>query len=229
MKERPHATLFMLMSVDGKISTGASPNRDFDKDIPNIPPVSSGLQQYYDLEQQTDLYSLNTGKVMAKVGWNKPKTNIPKSPVSFIILDNEPHLTKQGVQNLLNHTNKLYIVTSNTNHPANQISSLNLEIILYPKKINFNKLFQLLKQKGVDRLTIQSGGEMNAVLLRAGLIDELSIVVAPMIVGGRTTPTLIDGESLNDVEDLKKIQSLQLISADILKDSYLHLKYNIAN
>jgi 2,5-diamino-6-(ribosylamino)-4(3H)-pyrimidinone 5'-phosphate reductase len=42
----PVTTLYMLMSLDGKISTGASDERDFDKDLPRITGVSEGLGQY---------------------------------------------------------------------------------------------------------------------------------------------------------------------------------------
>lgn len=45
----------MLMSVDGKISTGATDELDFDIDFPNIKGVREGLQQYYDIEQTTIL------------------------------------------------------------------------------------------------------------------------------------------------------------------------------
>jgi len=66
MNERPITTLFMLVSADGKISTGSTDERDFDKDLPSIKGVGEGLQQYYDLEKQTDYYSFNTGRVMAR-------------------------------------------------------------------------------------------------------------------------------------------------------------------
>ena len=36
MMEKPITTLFLLMSVDGKISTGASDDLDIDKDLPQI-------------------------------------------------------------------------------------------------------------------------------------------------------------------------------------------------
>lgn len=49
-----------------------------------------GLGQYYDLEQATDSCSLNTGRVMAKVGWNGPKAGIEKIPVDFVIVDSRP-------------------------------------------------------------------------------------------------------------------------------------------
>lgn len=37
--ERPITTLFMLMSVDGKISTGATDDLDVDKDFPKITDI----------------------------------------------------------------------------------------------------------------------------------------------------------------------------------------------
>ena len=47
---RPVTTLFMLMSLDGKISTGAGDGLDFDRDLPRVPGVAEGLRQYYELE-----------------------------------------------------------------------------------------------------------------------------------------------------------------------------------
>jgi 2,5-diamino-6-(ribosylamino)-4(3H)-pyrimidinone 5'-phosphate reductase len=219
----------MLMSVDGKISTGSSDERDFDKDLPNIPGAKEGLSQYYALEQETDLFSLNTGRVMAKVGWNEKKTNIEKLPVSFIIIDNKPHLTARGVENLTKRTNKLYIVTTNPTHPALGIEKDSLEVISYDQVIDFTHLLEQLKQKDIDKLTIQSGGEMNANLLRLGLINNLSIVVAPVLVGGRNTPTLIDGDSLETIDDMQKVRTMELMNTKQLEDSYIHLTYKVYN
>ncbi len=37
---RPVTTLFMLMSLDGKISTGEGDRLDFDRDLPLVPGVA---------------------------------------------------------------------------------------------------------------------------------------------------------------------------------------------
>ena len=68
---RPITTLFMLMSVDGKISTGSSDELDVDKDFPKIVGVMEGLHQYYEIERSTDLWSFNTGRVQVKMGVNE--------------------------------------------------------------------------------------------------------------------------------------------------------------
>jgi len=216
----------MLMSLDGKISTGDNDSLDADKDFPKINGVKEGIGQYYELEKKTDLYSLNTGRVMEKIGANRRKNPV-KSPASFIIIDNKPHLTRRGVIFMAGWGKSLYLVTTNKKHPAFDLNIQNMEII-HSGKLDLKALFTKLKKKyGVGRITIQSGGTMNSALLREGLIDHVSVVVAPCLIGGKDTSTLIDGESLHAVKELKKIKSLKLKSAKILKNSYLHLNYDV--
>jgi len=229
--DKPVTTLFLLMSLDGKISTGNIDDRDVDKDFHKIQGIRDGLHQYYDLERTTDLFSLNTGRVMAKVGANIPKENVSKTDVSFIIIDNKPHLNSIGVEYFIRLAKTFYLVTANKDHPAFKYKSTdNLCILYYPDQINFSHLFNDLKLKyGVDSMTIQSGGSLNSVLLRENLIDKVSIVVAPALVGGKDTSTLVDGESLQTSDDLAKIKALRLVENKALNDSYIHLKYEVIN
>jgi len=89
-------------------------------------------------------------------------------------------------------------------------------------------LFKSLKEKyGMNRITIQSGGNMNAELIRNGLVERVSVVVAPCIVGGKDTTTLVDGESLQTEKDLRHVKTLVLQNVKKLKNSYLHLVYKI--
>ena len=228
---KPISTLFMLMSVDGKISTGSTDILDVDKDFPKIKGIKEGLQQYYDIEQTTDLYSLNSGKVQAKVGANKPQKNIVKLPVSFLIIDNQPHLDEIGVDNFLKKSKKLFIITTNKSHPAfDRQDEDNLEIIYYENEIDFVDLFRKLKEDfKIGNLTIQTGATLNSIFLRHKLIDKISIVVAPALIGGKETPSLIGGKSLSDVDELKDIKALKLVDVKKLNDSYIHLQYNVIN
>jgi 2,5-diamino-6-(ribosylamino)-4(3H)-pyrimidinone 5'-phosphate reductase len=227
------ATLFLLQSLDGKISTGDVDDRDVDADLSQLTGVKEGLHQYYDIEQQTDLVSFNSGRVMAKVGANtKPLDEVQKMPVSFVVVDNKPHLTAHGTEYMARKADQLYIITTNEKHPAYELRAQypNIVMLPYRNKVNFVDLFDVLDNKyGVKRMTIQTGGELNAVLLRAGLIDKVLVVIAPYLVGGRATPTLVDGESLRTVEDLKNIRPLKLKACKALGSSYVRLDYNVVN
>ena len=125
---RPVTTLFMLMSVDGKISTGASDALDVDQDLPKLEGVREGLHQYYEIEQTTDLWSLGTGRVQAKMGVNE-KPLPEKGPVSFVLVDSQ-HLTEQGVRYFCALSQRFVLITTNPGHPAFGVRADNLSIIL---------------------------------------------------------------------------------------------------
>jgi len=55
-----------------------------------------------------------------------------------------------------------------------------------------------LSDAGLDRLMIEGGGEIIFSAFDAGLVDELSVYVASLLIGGRDAPTLADGEGFTD-------------------------------
>ena len=226
----PITTLFMLESLDGKISSGSNDTLDVDKDFKRIDGVKEGLHQYYEIEACTDTFSLNTGRVMAKIGVNE-KDNPPEKmdEVTFIIIDNHPHLTEKGVKYLCNWTGRLILVTTNKKHPAFDLKEDldNLEILYYDK-LDLKKMLEDVKEKyKAERVTIQSGGNLNGLFLRENLIDYVHIVIAPILVGGKDVSTLIDGESIKNDSELSKLKSLQLIECNVLDDSYIELEYKV--
>ncbi len=222
---RPITTLFMLMSVDGKISTGATDDLDVDKDFPQIAGVREGLHQYYEIEQTTDLWTLNSGRVQAKMGVNTKKTP-NKTPVSFVVIDNR-HLNENGIQYFCSLSKKFVLITSNKKHPAFHIEQDNLYII-YQKELSLKSaLIKLKSEYGCERLTIQTGGTLNGLFLREKLFDYVDIVVAPVLIGGKDTSTLIDGKSLFTQKELSQLGVLKLQECVILENSYLRLRYEV--
>ena len=225
--DRPITTLFMLISVDGKISTGATDDLDVDKDFPQIAGVSEGLHQYYEIEQTTDLWTLNSGRVQAKIGANTKK--MPnKTPVSFVVIDNK-HLNENGIKYFCALSKEFVLVTSNAKHPAFNIGQDNLHII-YQRELSLKHALEKLKSHyGCERITVQTGGTLNGLLLREKLFDYIDIVVAPVLVGGKDTSTLIDGESLFSQKELSKLGVLKLQECVVLEDSYLRLRYEVTH
>ena len=224
---RPVTTLFMLMSVDGKISTGCTDEMDVDRDLPKIEGVKEGLHQYYEIEQTTDLWAFNTGRVQAKMGVND-KEMPGKTPVSFAIMDNN-HLTEHGIRYFCALSKRFVLITSNPEHPAFLVHEDNLSIIFQEKPSLRDALEELRNGYGCERLTVQSGGTVNGLFLRDKLFDYVDIVVAPVLIGGRDTSTLIDGESLKTSEELSGLGALKLIECKVLEDSYIRLRYEVLN
>ena len=229
MEDKPITTLFMLESLDGKISSGGSDELDADKDWCQIDGVKEGLHQYYEIEATTDFYSLNTGRVMAKIGVNERTQYHDKVDCRFIIIDNKPHLNEKGIDYICHWVDKLILVTTNKNHVAFSLQEKysNLDILFYDV-LDLNTLLVDMKDKyGAKSITIQSGGSMNGKFLRENLIDYVNIVIAPLLVGGKDTPSLIDGEAIMSSNELNKLKALELIECKKLDNSYIQLRYKV--
>lgn len=229
MKNRPKTTLFLIESLDGKISTGSKDNLDIDKDFKRIHGIKEGLHQYYNLEKHMDSFSLNSGRVMAKIGVNERKEEPHKIDCSFIIVDIN-HLTESGVIYLAKWVKTLYLATANKEHPAYKVKDIhqNIEIIEYDEEIDLENLLSVMLVKyGAERVTLQTGGTLNAQWLRRGLVDHVSIIIAPCLIGGVGTQSLVGGVSLQTEDDLKNIRVLKLVKCDVLENSYLHLLYDV--
>lgn len=229
MKKRPITTLFMLESLDGKINSGSTDELDADNDWCKIDGVKEGLQQYYEIECTTDYFSLNTGRVMAKIGVNNRKEYHDKVDVIFVIIDNKPHLNQNGIDYICHWVEKLILVTTNKNHIAYSLIDKydNLDILDY-ETLDLTKLLEDLSNNySAEKLTIQSGRNLNGLFLRDNLLDYINVVIAPLLVGGKDVSTLIDGESISSTKELNKLKALELIECNQLENSYIQLKYKV--
>jgi riboflavin-specific deaminase-like protein len=62
------------------------------------------------------------------------------------------------------------------------------------REINFRSAFRwLFKKWKIRRLVCEGGGELNAALFQAGVVDELHLTVCPWLCAGRAAPTIADG------------------------------------
>jgi riboflavin-specific deaminase-like protein len=69
----------------------------------------------------------------------------------------------------------------------------------------------------VRRLLCEGGGELNAPLFAGRLADELHLTIAPVIFGGRTAPTLADGEGISSLADAVplRLKHRELIGSEL--------------
>lgn len=81
---------------------------------------------------------------------------------------------------------------------------------------------------GIEKIILEGGGVLNGTFLKAGLIDELSLLIYPGIDGLNGMTTIFEYFGKENEEPAKG-QHLELTSCEKLKDGIVWLRYKFHN
>lgn len=96
-------------------------------------------------------------------------------------------------------------------------------LIAGPSQIDFDvALRKIYTRLGVRTLMLEGGGSINGALLRSGLVDELSVLIAPVVDGRLGTASIFDANP-----DATTPRRLTLQSVERLEDHLLWLRYGV--
>jgi riboflavin biosynthesis pyrimidine reductase len=86
----------------------------------------------------------------------------------------------------------------------------------------------LNRELGVKRLLVEGGGGNNGSFLRAGLIDEISVAIVPVVDGSKGAPSVFDS-SAADAELRAPLEQMSLESCEVLDGGSVWLRYRVRN
>jgi len=86
----------------------------------------------------------------------------------------------------------------------------------------------LNRELGVKRLLLEGGGGANGAFLRAGLVDELNLVLCPAVDGAKGSPSVFDSSEA-ETDQCAPITAMTLESTQALDGGAILLRYRIEN
>jgi riboflavin biosynthesis pyrimidine reductase len=86
----------------------------------------------------------------------------------------------------------------------------------------------LNRELGVKRLLLEGGGGTNGAFLRAGLVDELTLVLCPVVDGAKGAPSVFDSTEAES-DQRAPIAAMTFESSRPLEDGAMVLRYRIKN
>ena len=87
--------------------------------------------------------------------------------------------------------------------------------ILGSRVVDLRRVMKALYTRGIRTLMVEGGGTLIAALFRLGLVDELTIYIAPRLLGGASAPTMVDGPGFRPT----RAPGLELVSVEKLDDA----------
>ena len=211
---RPKVLINCAISVDGKtaLPSGKQLRLSSEEDIARV----------YRLRQQYDAVLVGIGTVLSddpKLTVKKKYVTNPNQPLR-VILDGDCRTPEHAL--VLNDAAETCIFTKETCKFSYDVS--HIQIYQIPEDDNgllaLSYALEILHQKGIQNLLVEGGGTVIWSFISQGLFDELSVYIAPIIVGGKNTPTFIAAKRLID----QKLSSLDLVDVKKMGEGIL-LRY----
>lgn len=219
---RPETTLIIASSTDGKLASADSNSLDRNKDWKTQPGIRGYLQQFYDVTSEAGVYNLVTGKTMAGTGVNVRSGKPKRLPLRLIVLDHKRDLTPEGINYLSLCVTKLILVCGKK-HPIAKKRKLPKNVsIIYQPRFDRTDLLKQLHSRRVKKVTLQSAGKLNAKWVNDGLVDFLTIIIYPLLIGS-------SGTSILKSSKISIPKPLRLMDSRPFGFNYIALNYQVLN
>jgi 2,5-diamino-6-(ribosylamino)-4(3H)-pyrimidinone 5'-phosphate reductase len=123
------------------------------------------------------------------------------------------------------------LILCSSNTPPAYLSYLQKRNIRYIVSgndyVNYERaLDELNLHYGVKMVRVDSGGTLNGILLRAGLVNEVSILIHPFLVGGAVPKSLFKASELVSAAG---IITLKLIHCEQVSEDLVWLRYGVTS
>ena len=198
--KRPYVVINCAMSADGKIASpsGKQMRISCDEDI----------KRMYELRNGCDAVLVGINTVLSddpKLTVKEKYVKNPKQPIRIVLDTN----CKTPVGSLVvNDVAKTLIITG---QQCDNNFDDNVEVIVCNTNkdglVDLEKLMEILYNKGIKKLMVEGGGTVIWNFLKSGFVNDFYVYVGPMIIGGKDTPTITGGKKIDEVSNLKLVET----------------------
>ncbi|MCS7121322.1 MAG: 2,5-diamino-6-(ribosylamino)-4(3H)-pyrimidinone 5'-phosphate reductase [Archaeoglobaceae archaeon] len=97
---------------------------------------------------------------------------------------------------------------------VDEVKKRGAEVLVFGEDlVDLEALMDHLAKIEIKKLLVEGGGTLVSSLVKLGLFDEINIYFAPLIVGGKDSPTICDGRSF--------LRKLEIISIEKIGEGFL--------
>jgi 2,5-diamino-6-(ribosylamino)-4(3H)-pyrimidinone 5'-phosphate reductase len=197
--KRPYVIINCAMSADGKIAspTGHQLRISNEEDI----------KRMYNLRNSNDAVLVGVGTILS----DNPKLTVkeqyvknPRNPIRIIL---DTHCRTKPNSLAVDENAKTLIFA---NEECDKKYGDNVEIIQCgidsEGLIDLEEMLEKLLNYEINKLMVEGGSTIIWNFLKQGFVDDLFVFIGPVIIGGKYTPSMADGEVITRNEDIINLE-----------------------
>jgi diaminohydroxyphosphoribosylaminopyrimidine deaminase/5-amino-6-(5-phosphoribosylamino)uracil reductase len=218
---RPFVILKVAASLDGKIATQTGDSRWITGE--------SARQHVHHLRNEVDAVLVGIGTILRDdpMLTTRLGTSDQRDPMR-VVVDNLARLPLRA-QVINRASTAPTILAVSEMAPRARLDVLEREGIQVlvvpgsPRRVSLANLMEALGKMGCLSLMIEGGAEINASALQEGIVDKLMLFLAPILIGGKSTPAAVGGEGIETLRQATRLRNVRIerFGDDILIEGYL--------
>ncbi|MEP6903263.1 MAG: bifunctional diaminohydroxyphosphoribosylaminopyrimidine deaminase/5-amino-6-(5-phosphoribosylamino)uracil reductase RibD [Actinomycetota bacterium] len=203
-RRRPFVHLKLAMSLDGRISLKDS--------VSTTLSGRESAEKVQSLRHEHDAILVGGNTALIDNPSLTDRSGKPRRrKLVRVILDNRLRIPfESNLVTTAKETPTLVISNSNDEPKINQLIEAGVDVARTDAR-DLNAVLAELRSRELQSLLVEGGTEVAGAFCDAHLVDKLTFIVAPIVIGGLSAPLAIGGIGANSLENAIRLRDLEVI------------------
>lgn len=200
---RPFVHLKMAMSLDGRISMGSS--------VSTVLSSDAGLKRVHEFRHEHDAILVGANTVVIDDPSLTDRSGLERRrKLVRVILDNRLRTPIDATVVKTASETPTIIVSNSTDHEKiKAIIDFGVDFVSADAR-DLNSVLQALRDRELQSVLVEGGSAVAGAFRDAGLIDKLTLMISPRIVGGTDAPIAFTGKGAATIEEATTLKDISI-------------------
>lgn len=206
-KRRPFVHLKMATSLDGRISLSRS--------VSTALSGEKALKRVHDLRHEHDAILVGANTVVVDDPLLTDRSGKPRRrKLVRIILDNRLRIPLDSrIVKTAKDFPTIVVSKSDDEQRICHLRSEGVEVIRHDAR-DLCGLLKIFYEKQIQSILVEGGSKISGAFIDSGLVDKVTFIFSPLIIGGQNAPVAIEGQGAESLSKALRLKDLEIKEYD---------------
>ena len=203
-KGRPFVHIKMAMSLDGRISLGRSVSTAFSS--------GAALKRVHEFRHEHDAILVGANTIVVDDPSLTDRSGLKRRRrLVRVILDNRLRISVDStVVATASETPTIVVSNSEDGKKRKQLADKGVDFVAEDAR-DLRAVLAALRERELQSVLVEGGTEVAGAFRDSGLVDKLSLMIAPILVGGSEAPVAFGGRGASSFEEAAALADVSIL------------------